>query len=58
MLSHDYNACGWDVVIQLPVGTVGDTIGWFSYGDRFARVIGARVICAMSGLRIPLLRDA
>ncbi len=58
VLSHDYNAAGQDVLIQLPVGTVGDTMGWFPYVARFAAVRHARVICAMSGLIIPLLRDA
>jgi len=58
VLTHEYDASGREVLIQLPVGTIGDTIGWFHYVARFAAVHHARVICAMSGLIIPLLRDA
>jgi autotransporter strand-loop-strand O-heptosyltransferase len=57
VLSHDYDANGRDVLIQFPVGTLGDTLAWFSYAARFAKERGARVTCAMSGLIIPLLRD-
>ena len=57
-LSHDYDARQRDVLIQLPVGTLGDTLGWFPYVARFAETHNANVICAMSGLIIPLLRDA
>jgi autotransporter strand-loop-strand O-heptosyltransferase len=58
VLSHSYDARDRDVLIQLPVGTIGDTLGWFPYVARFAGVRGARVTCAMSGQIIPLLRDA
>jgi autotransporter strand-loop-strand O-heptosyltransferase len=48
-----------DVLIQFPTGTLGDTVAWFSYAARFAeRHPGCRVTCALSGLIIPLLRDA
>lgn len=56
VLSHDYDARDREVLIQLPVGTIGDTIGWFPYVARFAREHGARVICAMADNLIPLLR--
>jgi autotransporter strand-loop-strand O-heptosyltransferase len=58
VLAHDYNARGQEVLIQLPVGTLGDTLGWFPYVARFAEVRGAHVTCAMSAQIIPLLRDA
>jgi len=57
VLSHEYEATDREVLIQLPVGTIGDTVGWFPYAARFARAHNARVICAMSGLMIPLFRD-
>ncbi|HEY4171560.1 MAG TPA: autotransporter strand-loop-strand O-heptosyltransferase [Rhodopila sp.] len=55
---HDYDARGRDVLIQLPVGTLGDTMAWMSYVPRFAKAHGARVICAMAGAIIPLFRKA
>ena len=35
IFEHDYNAENKQVMIQLPVGTIGDSIGWFSYVERF-----------------------
>jgi autotransporter strand-loop-strand O-heptosyltransferase len=58
VFAHDYDARGREVLIQFPIGTLGDTLGWFPYAARFAAQHGARVTCAMSGLIIPLLRDA
>lgn len=58
VLSHDYDARDREVLIQLPVGTIGDTIGWFPYVARFAEAHDARVSCAMSAQIIPLLREA
>jgi len=58
VLSHEYDATGRTVLIQFPVGTLGDTVGWFPYAARFAAERRARVVCAMSGLLIPLFRDA
>ena len=46
------------MLVQFPVGTLGDTLGWFPYAVRFAAQHGAEVTCAMSGLLIPLFRDA
>jgi autotransporter strand-loop-strand O-heptosyltransferase len=58
VLAHEYDACNRDVLIQFPVGTLGDIIGWFPYAARFGEVHGCRLTCAMSGVIIPLLRDA
>ena len=58
VLSHDYDVRGREVLIHFPVGTLGDTMGWFAYAARFAAVYGARVTCALSGLIIPVLKDA
>ena len=58
VLSHDHDAGGHDVLIQFPVGTLGDILAWFPYAARFAkRHPGCRVTCALSSLIIPLLRD-
>jgi autotransporter strand-loop-strand O-heptosyltransferase len=58
VFAHEYDVRGREVLIHFPVGTLGDTLGWFSYANRFAAVHGARVTCAMSGLIIPLLQGA
>ena len=59
VLNHEYNAAGRDVLIQFPVGTLGDSLAWFSYAARFGeRHPGCRVSCAMSPLIIALVRDA
>lgn len=59
VLAHDFDLAGKDVLIQFPVGTLGDILAWFPYAVRFAeRHPTARVTCALSGLIIPLLADA
>lgn len=59
VLLHIFDARERDVLIQFPIGTLGDTLAWFPYAVRFAEQHpGCRVTCAMSGLIIPLLRDA
>ena len=58
VLSHEYDANDREVLINFPVGTLGDILAWISYAVRFARVRGCRLTCAMSPLIIPLLRDA
>ena len=57
-LQHDYDARDRAVLVQFPVGTLGDTIGWFPYAVRFGAVRGAKLTCAMSSLIIPLFCDA
>ena len=57
-LSHDYSAADRDVLIQLPVGTLGDPMGWFPYAVKFQERHGCRLTCAMSEKLIPLFRDA
>ncbi|WP_284947316.1 autotransporter strand-loop-strand O-heptosyltransferase [Acidisoma cladoniae] len=58
ILLHDYDARDREVLIQFPIGTLGDTLGWFPYAARFAAVHGCRLTCAMSGLIIPILKDS
>jgi autotransporter strand-loop-strand O-heptosyltransferase len=45
------------VLIQFPVGTLGDILAWFPYAARFWQVSGCRLTCAMSPLLIPLFSD-
>ncbi|WP_239003030.1 autotransporter strand-loop-strand O-heptosyltransferase [Rhodovastum atsumiense] len=58
VLEHDYDAAERDVLVQLPVGTLGDTIGWLPYAVRFQHLHGCRLTIAMAGALIPLFRDA
>jgi autotransporter strand-loop-strand O-heptosyltransferase len=59
LLSHDLDLTGREVLIQFPIGTLGDTLGWFPYCARFAdQHPECKVTVALSGLIIPLLRDA
>ena len=58
VLTHDFDARGQEVLIQFPVGTLGDILAWFPYAARFGTGHGCRLTCAMSALLIPLLRDA
>ena len=58
VLAHEFDCRDKEVLIQFPIGTLGDIMGWFPYAARFAVVHGARVTCAMSELLIPLFKDA
>jgi autotransporter strand-loop-strand O-heptosyltransferase len=58
VFEHQYSAKNRDVLLQFPVGTLGDVLAWFPYAARFAEVHGCRLTCTMSELIIPLFRDA
>ncbi|MGY3452443.1 autotransporter strand-loop-strand O-heptosyltransferase [Bradyrhizobium sp. USDA 4353] len=58
LLRHDYDAAGRDVLIQFPVGTLGDIIGWMSYAIKFKELHQCRLTCAMGEALIPLFRSA
>ena len=55
---HDYSARSQDVLVQFPVGTLGDTLGWFPYAVKFQEKHGCRLSCAMAEPLIPLFRNA
>jgi autotransporter strand-loop-strand O-heptosyltransferase len=56
---HQLDLAAREVLIQFPVGTLGDTLAWFPYAARFAAAHSqCQVSCAMSGLIIPLLEGA
>ena len=57
VLEHAYDCRDREVLIQFPIGTLGDTMAWFPYAARFQEVHGCRLTCAMSELIIPLFRD-
>jgi autotransporter strand-loop-strand O-heptosyltransferase len=55
---HDYSAKDREVLVQLPVGTLGDPIGWLPYADKFKERHGCRLTCALGENLIPIFRDA
>ncbi len=55
---HGYNAYAQNVLIQFPVGTLGDIMGWFPYAVKFQLQHGCKLTCAMSDLLIPLFSAA
>jgi len=54
MFRHDYSAKDQDVLVQFPVGTLGDTLGWFPYAVKFMEQHDCRLSCAMAEPLIPL----
>ena len=58
VFSHDCAAADREVLIQFPVGTLGDTIGWFPYAVKFKEQHRCRLTCGMAEWLIPLFRDA
>jgi len=58
VLNHDYDASGREVLIQFPVGTLGDIMGWFPYAVKFKEQHGCKLTCGMAEKLIPLFRDA
>ena len=58
VLDHALDLRGRDVLVQFPVGTLGDILAWFPYAVRFAERHGCRLTVALSGLIIPLLAPA
>lgn len=58
VLSHEYDCRKQSVLIQLPVGTLGDTLGWFPYVARFAEVHDCKVTCVMAAPIIPLFKNS
>jgi len=58
VLQHDYDARDREVLVVLPVGTLGDTLAWFPYAPRFAAGHGCRLTIAMAEPLIELFRDA
>src|SRR5438067_3798241 len=58
VLMHEYSAEGQEVLIQFPVGTLGDTMGWFAYAVKFLEKHRCQLTCAMAEKLIPLSKDA
>lgn len=58
VLVHDYSAKDRDVLIQFPVGTLGDPLGWFPYAVKFQEQHGCKLTCALGDKLISLLRGS
>jgi autotransporter strand-loop-strand O-heptosyltransferase len=55
---HDYSAKNQAVLVQFPIGTLGDTLGWFPYAVKFQEQHGCNLTCAMAERLIPLFQSA
>jgi autotransporter strand-loop-strand O-heptosyltransferase len=58
LFRHDYSAKDREVLVQFPVGTLGDTMGWFPYAVKFMEQHDCRLSCAMAEPLIPLFQKA
>lgn len=56
LFSHEYRAEGQRVLIQFPVGTLGDSLGWFPYAVKFHERHNCILTCAIAERLIPLFR--
>lgn len=56
VFNHTLALQGEKVMIQVPVGTLGDSIGWFPYIDDFREKHNCKLTCVMSPLLIPLFK--
>ncbi len=57
VLRHRFDCTGRDVLIQFPVGTLGDLIAWFPYAARFGEQHRCRLVCSMGAALIGLFRE-
>lgn len=48
VFQHDFNLTGQPVLIQLPIGALGDTIAWFSCIERFQKQNSCEILCSMT----------
>lgn len=57
LFTHDFDARDKEVMIQIPVGTLGDSIGWFSYVERFQQKHRCKLICVMNQWIIDIVKN-
>jgi autotransporter strand-loop-strand O-heptosyltransferase len=55
---HNYDACGRNVLIKLPVGTLGDALAWFPYAEQFRRKHGCKLFCSAAPEIAALFRES
>ncbi len=54
---HDFDLKNKDVLIQFPVGAIGDTIAWFSYVEQFRQKNRCRLKISMTPAMSALFKD-
>ena len=57
VFDHVLNCKDRDVLIQFPIGTLGDTLAWFPYAAKFQEKHGCKLTCALSELIAPLFAE-
>jgi autotransporter strand-loop-strand O-heptosyltransferase len=57
VFQHELDLRDREVLVVFPIGTLGDTLGWFPYAARLAATSGCRLTCALSDHIAPLLRE-
>lgn len=57
VLRHRYDCTGQDVLVQFPVGTLGDLIAWVPYAIKFGERHRCRLTCAMGAPMIALFKN-
>ncbi len=48
LAQHEYSAAGRQVLLQVPEGTLGDSIAWFSYAERFQIAMGCKLVVSIA----------
>lgn len=48
IFKHYFDPKDKEVMVQFPVGTIGDSIGWFSYMERFQQKTQCKLLCVMN----------
>lgn len=57
IFDHKLSFSKKEVLIQIPVGTLGDAIAWFPYVPMFQEKHGCKVTCGMADAIIPLFKE-
>jgi autotransporter strand-loop-strand O-heptosyltransferase len=58
VVNHSLSLSGQEVLVQFPVGTLGDSIAWFSYLEAFKNLHNCKLYCVMSDLISPLFIES
>lgn len=56
VFTHDMDLTDKEVMIQFPVKTLGDSIAWFSYVERFQKKHKCKIICVLNPIISELFR--
>ena len=58
LFEHSYSCKGMHVQIQIPVGTLGDSIAWFPYVDLFQKKHDCELTCVISEKVADLFKES